>query len=267
MNDKSIIKFIGRKEWNTTVIMTGVHWNERSGLAAFQKILPEIKIDRWIVYFITANLQALEKNIRFVEKNMNRCFRKKIKWNSYEENRTREIRKILNKSDYLLDVHNTTNKISEPFLIWEEVKFRKYFPVQKFLSGIDPIQQWWSDWYMLNIWKVWFCLESGSIYDPNWPINAEKSIINFLKLTGNIEGKAEILADNQKHIACKKMYKCKTNNFKLSRKFKDFDEVKKWEIIWIDGWKKVVAKEDWLVLFAHDWDQIGKECFVFCVYE
>jgi hypothetical protein len=48
-----------------------------------------------------------------------------------------------------------------------------------------------------------------------------------LKLTGNIDGKAEILADNQKHIACKKMYKCKTNNFKLSRKFKDFYEVKK----------------------------------------
>lgn len=265
--EKSIIKIEWNKKWKTTVIMTWVHGNERSGLATFKKILPNIKIEKWIVYFVTANLKALEKNVRFIEKNMNRCFRKKIKWNTYEENRAREIRKILNKSDYLLDVHNTTNKISEPFLIWEEVKWWKYFPVKKILSWIDSIEKWWSDGYMLNIWKIWFCLESGSIYDTNWPINAEKSIINFLKLTGNIEGKAQILINNQKHIACKKMYKCKTNNFNLSRKFKDFDEVKKWEIIWMDGWKKVVAKEDWLVLFPHDSDEIGKECFVFCIYK
>lgn len=39
------------------------------------------------------------------------------------------------------------------------------------------------------------------------------------------------------------------------------DKLYKWIV------EKSVAKEDWLVLFAHDWDQIGKKCFVFCVWE
>ncbi len=265
--DKSIIKINWEKTWKTTVIMTWVHGNERSGIDVFKKILPTIKIYSWTVYFVLANPKAIEKNVRFVEKNMNRCFKKRIVWKSYEEIRVKEIKKILNNADYLLDIHNTTNKISEPFLIWEEKQIAKYFPVKKFLSWIDDIQKWWSDGYMYNRWKLWFCIESGSIYDKHWPWIAEISIINFLKITGNIIWKPDILSQNQTHLNCYKMYKSKTNNFILAKKFKDFENIKKWEIIWYDWKNKIIADKNWAILFAHDSDQKWKECFVLTVYK
>ena len=265
--NKSIIKLQWNKKWKTTIIMTWVHGNERSGLEALDMILPNINIESWTVYFIKANLKAIKQNVRFVEKNMNRCFRKKIVWNSYEANRAREIRKYLDKADYLLDVHNTTNKVSEAFLIWEEKKLAKYFPVKKFLSWIDWVQKWWSDGYMYNIWKIWFCIESGSIYDKKWPQIAYQSIINFLKLTGNIKWKAKIFNKNQTHIHCQKMYKSQTDNFVLAKKFKDFEYIAQWELIWIDGNKKIRAMENWIILFPHSVDQKWKECFVFGIYK
>lgn len=265
--NKSIIKLSWMKKLKNTVIMTWVHGNERSWLKAFEKILSNIKVESWTVYFVIANLKAIEQNVRFVEKNMNRCFRKKIFWKTYEENRAREIKKYLNKADYLLDVHNTTNKVSEAFLIGEEKKLAKYFPVKKFLSWIDGVQKWWSDGYMYNIWKIWFCIESGSIYDKKWPEIAYQSIINFLKLTGNVKWKAKVFEKKQTHIHCQKMYKSRSNSFLLARKFGDFDDVKKWELIWIDWDKEIRAKENWIILFPHSVDSKWKECFVFWVYK
>jgi hypothetical protein len=262
-----IIKIQWNKKWNTTVIMAGVHGNERSGIDAFKNILATISVSSWVVYFILANLKAIEKNVRFVEKNMNRCFRKRIVWNSYEELRVRKIKKILNKADYLLDVHNTTNTVSEPFLIWEEKKLAKYFPVRKFLSWIDWVQKWGSDGYMYNRWKIWLCIESGSIYDNQWPWRAEISILNFLKITANIVWKPEVFGKDQVKLSCYKIYKSKTDNFVLAKKFKDFENIEKWEIIWYDWGNKVIAEKKWAILFAHDADQKWKECFVLTVYK
>jgi hypothetical protein len=47
--------------------------------------------------------------------------------------RARIIKKILDTADCLLDVHNTFNEVSGAFLIGEEQKLAKYFPVKKFV--------------------------------------------------------------------------------------------------------------------------------------
>jgi len=264
--DKSIIKITSKNPWKVTVIMAWVHGDERAGIDAFKKLIPIIKVSSGTVYFVLANLKAIEQNVRFTEKNLNRCFRKRISWNTYEENRAREIRNILNKADSLLDVHNTINKVDWPFLIGEKFELAQYFPIQRFLSWIDAVEKWWSDGYMLNIWKIGFCIECWPLFDSGWSTIAEQAILNFLKVMGNIEWKPEILS-KPVHIACEKMYKSKTNNFKLIKVFTDFEEIKKWEIIGYDWDKKIVAPRDWLVLFAHDTDAIGKEMFLFTVYK
>lgn len=264
--DKSIVKITSKNPWKITVIMTWVHGNERSGIDAFKKIIPTIKITSWTVYFVLANLNAIEQNVRFTEKNLNRCFKKRIIGNTYEENRAREIRKILNKADCLLDVHNTFNEINGACLIGENPELTQYFPIKRFLSWIDAIEKWWSDGYMYNRWKIGICLECGCLSDSNWSTIAEQSILNFLKVTWNIHWTPEILQKNPVHIKCYKMYKSKTNNFKLIKVFKDFEDIKKWEIIGYDWDKKILAPRDWLVLFAHDTDAIGKEMFLFTVY-
>jgi succinylglutamate desuccinylase len=88
-----------------------------------------------MVYFVYANLKAMELNKRFYEKNMNRCFLKNNNGNTYEDKRVSEIMNILDRSDYLLDIHNTIGeKNSIPFLISEYKEFGKYFDVDYIVS-------------------------------------------------------------------------------------------------------------------------------------
>ncbi len=257
----SIIKIESKIPWKITVIMAWVHGNEKSWIIAIQKLIPLIKIETWTVYFIFANLKAIEQNIRFVEKNLNRCFKKRIIWTSYEDKRAKEIRKILKKSDYLLDIHNTNNTQSEPFIISEEKDIGKYFPVKKIITWLNVIHAGGSDGYLWSLNKVWVCIECGSISDPKWALLAENAIINFLKYTWNISGKPNIFK-NKIHIDCNYMYISKTNTFTLSKKFKDFEKIKKWQPLWYDWNTPVLSDRNWCILFSKNTDKIWMEAFV-----
>jgi len=253
------------KKWNITTIMVWVHWNEISWVKALDEIKSNLELISWKVYFVYANQKAIKKNVRFTEKNLNRCFLKNNNWNTYEEKRAKEIIDILEKSDYLLDIHNTTSfNSSLEFLITTHIDYAKYFNVNKVVSHIDDIQKWWSDWFMDSIWKKWFCLECGSInyWDKEKSkILAKKSILNFLKVTKNISWEPEVFDNDKLIIKMKLMYKTKSNDFKLAREFKDFEEIKRWELIWIDWKEKIINKQDSIILFAHNRKQVNSEWF------
>lgn len=246
--------------WKTTTIMVWVHGNELSGINALSGILKEIKIISWKIYFIFANLKALEICQRLYEKNLNRCFLNSNIWETYEDKRANEILPFLQKSDYLLDIHNTINaQNSVPFLISEYKELGKYFDIKLIVGWFDNLHPGWSDGYMNTIWKIWLCLESWSIYDPKWPEIAKNGIINFLKFTKNIKGKP-IITSNQEFIKFDYIYKNKTMNFKFAREFKDFEKLKAWEIIWYDWKEKIEIDKNGIIVFAclpkNIWDEI-----------
>ncbi len=261
--EPSIYTFDSWNSWNITTIMAWVHGNELSWPNAMMDILQDIEIISWKVFAVIANLKALGQGVRETEKNMNRCFIKNNTWTTYEDKRARKIMKILDKTDYLLDIHNTLNeKNSIPFLISEYKELWKYFDVEKVISGFDELHPGWSDSYMNSIWKVWLCLESGSIYDPKWPEIAKKGIINFLKFTKNISWEAETY-ENQEFIRFDTIYKNRTLDLKFEKQFLDFEKVKKWQIIWYDGGKKLISDRDWYIIFTYNPKNIGDE--VFCL--
>ena len=256
------------KDWNTTTIMVWVHGNEYSWIDALDEIIDNIDVVNWKVYFIYANLEAIKQNVRFTERNLNRCFIKWINAETYEEKRAIEIMNILDKSDYLLDVHNTTSYNSSlEVLITTNIEFSKYFDIKNVVTHIDDIQKWWSDWYMDSIWKKWFCLECWSInfWDKEKSnILAKNSIINFLKANWNIKGNP-VLYDNKKEIVKMDfMYKTKTNDFNLKKQFRDFEELKSWDIVWYDWKEKLIVDTDSIILFAHNRKEVGKEWF--CIW-
>jgi len=253
------------KKWNTTTIMVWVHWNEFSGIQAMEKIKNNIKIDNGKVYFIYANLRAIKENVRFTEKNLNRCFLKNQDWTSYEEKRAKIIMKYLDKSDFLLDVHNTTSYINSlKVLITTHIDYSKYFDIKNVMSNIDDVQKWGSDGYMDSIWKKWFCLECGSInYKDEVDIVdfAYKSIINFLKVTKNIEKEPEIYNRNRLIVKMYFWYKTKTDKFVLAKDFADFEEIKNWDLLAIDGKEKIICEKDSIIVFAHNSEKIWSEWF------
>lgn len=252
-------------KWNITTIMVWVHWNEVSWIDALNEIIDDLEIISGKVYFIYANLEAIKKNIRFTEKNLNRCFLKNIEVNSYEEKRSKEIMLILDKSDFLLDVHNTISfNSSLEILITTHTDFMHYFPLSKVITNIDNAQKWGSDWYMDSIWKKWFCIECGSINFWNkkeCKDLAEQSIINFLKVTWNINWKPEEYNIKREIMKMSYVYKTKTDNFKLEKEFKDFDKLKSWEIIWYDWDEEIKINKDSIIIFAHNQDKKWKEWF------
>lgn len=262
-NSPSIYTFDSWKKWNTTMIMVWVHGNELAWPNAVLEIMKNIQVETWKLYFIFANLEALKKNVRQTEKNMNRSFVKNNSWITYEDKRANEIMEILNHSDYLLDVHNTLNeKNSIPFLISEYPELWKYFDVKKIVSWFDTLHPGGSDGYMNSIWKVWLCLESGNIYDEKWPKIAKNGILNFLKYTRNIAWKPKIFS-NQEYIDFDKIYKNKTLNFVFAKEFKEFEKIKKGQVIWYDNGKEVLSDRNGYIVFTYIPKNIGDE--VFCL--
>lgn len=259
--ENSIIKLNSNIPWKTTTIMVWVHGNELSWVNALLQILEDIKIVKWKVYFIFANLKAIEIWERQFEKDMNRCFLENNNWNTYEDKRVMEIIPYLQESDYLLDVHNTLNTWNSiPFLISEYKDLWKYFDVNFIISWFDKLHPGWSDGYMNNIWKIWLCLESGSIYDKKWPEIAKNWILNFLKFTWNIDWKIQ-KKEKQEFIKFDKIYKNKTLDFKFIKEFFDFEKIKKWQIIAYDWDQEIISDRNGYILFTYIPKKIWDECF------
>lgn len=270
---KNIINEIDKKiylqdswlKWNTTTIMAWVHGNEYIGIDILNEIINNIDIISWKVYFIIANLEAIKINKRQFEKNMNRCFLKVNDSKLYEDKRGNEIKKYLNDSDYLLDLHNTFSKQnSVKFLISEHKELWNLFNVPYIINWFDELHPWWSDWYMNNIWKKWICLESWSLYDIKWEDWLKRltknSIYNFLKYTWNIDWEFKTYK-NKININFDYIYKNKTNDFRFIKDFKDFEKIKKWDLIWFDWKTQIISNYDWYILFAIIPNNIWDECF------
>lgn len=252
-------------------VFAGVHGNEICGIKALDNIISKINIDTGSVTFVYANPQAIEKNVRFTEFNLNRAFKEESFYSekekqTYEYKRAQELKTILDNADILLDIHSSFTKESEPFIICEKNadNIVKTFPAEfnKIVYGFDTVQPGGTDWYMNTIRKIGICIECGYHYDPNAVNLAEKTIIDFLSKTGNIINN-NIKNQNEKELLqITEMYITKTDNFSLVKDFTDFEKVTTGQTIGYDGDEKVTVPFDGVILFARSRDAVGAEGFL-----
>lgn len=103
------------------LIFGGTHGNEWTGIYAIQKYAetfkakyPSLKMD-----FILANPEAFKVNKRFTEEDLNRAFQYlDEKRTTYEHNRAREIRDLINKEDtFVIDLHTTTSNMGKTVIL------------------------------------------------------------------------------------------------------------------------------------------------------
>ena len=264
---EKIIQLTGQKAGPTSIILAGVHGNEKCGIEALQNILPNLEIERGRVWFGYGNPRAIENNQRFAETNLNRIFKGDSllsgdEKKSYEYERAQFLKKYLDQASALLDIHASFTPESKPFIICEANAkgIIENLPVDLIVSGFDQVEPGGTDYYMNSLGKIGICVECGYLNDPKSAKIAEKSIFAFLKTRGHLKNDAT--SRDQSYLRMYEKYYAKTDSFSLSQSFEDFETIEKDQLIGIDGKEEIRAKKQSLILFAHNRKRAGSEAFL-----
>jgi len=270
INDEIFEKIVvikGKKRGPTSIIIGGVHGNEKCGVNAILELLPNLKIDAGKLIIAFGNPRAIVQNVRSTDANLNRVFKpyksmSKEEKSSYEYARATFLKKHLKKADFLLDVHASFSAKSRRFIICEDnaSHITQFLPFNLIVTGFDAIQPGGTDYYMNSIGKIGICVECGCLGDPESDRIAKQAILNFLKATKNIHGKVKVR--KQKKIRVYNMYMSKSEKFSLAKKFDDFEKVKKDQILGIDGVEEVRCGENAIIIFAQDTTKINDEVYL-----
>ena len=264
-NIKGVYKQQGALPGKTVAIFCGVHGNERVGIRAVQNALKNIRVKRGVVYFVEANPLAIEKNLRLINKNLNRCFLKGNNGDTEEDARARELMTLLDSCDALLDIHSSNSKDTTPFIICEPdaleiVKFFE-FPIISF--GWDAIEPGGADGYMFRNNKIGICAECGSVSDPdsNLPI-AEQAIKIFLSHFDMLEENLVLNSFPHRFIKAHTVGHKKTNDLVFTKDYKDFALLEDGEIFAKDGESEHRAEKDDCIIFPRPNAPMGGEAFI-----
>lgn len=257
----------GKMPGPTSVILAGVHGDERCGVEAFAILLPSLRIERGTVIFVYGNPRAIEKNVRETEQNLNRMFKpdtflSKKEKASYEYGRAQVLKTYLDRADVLLDVHSSATPGSTPFLIAEgnARPITEKLPIDLVVSGFDDTQPGGTDYYMNKEGKIGICAECGDLNDPASTNSAVQIILSFLSVVGHMEGKVTTQAQTRLRVS--HLYYARTESFVLTREYSDFEKLSPNTSIGIDGDKTVCTDQECFILFAENSTEIGKEVFL-----
>jgi succinylglutamate desuccinylase len=251
----------------TSVIMAGVHGNERCGIDAITEFLFWSRIDFGTVYFIVGNPRATNKMVRFTEMDLNRCFAKNVGYKerqTYEYCRAEYLKHFFDRADALLDIHSSDTIRSPPFVICEEnaLPLVRMFPVEIMLSGMDKVCPGGTDEYMNRTGKIGICLEAGHHNDASANEIAVQSVCSFLHSRGHIrDNPAPAEGLLHRRVQVREIYHSKTSQFRQSKKWAEFEKVRCDEVIGFDGGDPIVADHDAVIIFPEDADKAGKEIF------
>lgn len=255
---KTIYKFKGKEFGRKVAVFAGIHGNEKPGIVALKKIIKEIensslKIKSGEVYFVFGNPKAIEKNVRQTEKNLNRCFLKNNAGKTYEDSRARELMKILDEVDVLLDIHASTNKKSIPFAITEKNGFElvSKMDFEIVVENFDEYEPGATDGYMKNSGKVGVCLECGYL-DGSEKNNdlAYNSILQFLQFYGIIENQIKFTNKKQKVLRIDGVIKYDDPSFVLVKDFEDFETISAGNLIAKSKKRRYFTEKERVLLFA-----------------
>lgn len=195
----------GHYDSPTVVAFGGIHGNEKAGVTALEKIVNDIAVNHIKIngnfYAVRGNLNALSKNVRYLEKDLNRLWTKEIIKETLESNidqlaiDSREqidllkvLKNILSKGQgpfYFLDLH-TTSSPTVPFItISDSINNRTFasnFGVPTIL-GIEEYLEGPLLSYLNEFGHVSLGFEAGQHNDENSVIHCENFIWQALHIS------------------------------------------------------------------------------------
>jgi predicted deacylase len=264
------------------LLVTGaVHGNEICGPIAIRKIIGELqsgalKLKKGRVTFIpVCNPQAYEKNVRFIDSNLNRSLFPNDAPDNYEESLKSSLCGYLEKADVLLDLHSY-HVGGKPFIFvgvntGEELDFAKSLGAENIVYG-------WQEAYGVSseeearkatgtteyarLYGAYgVTMECGGDVESHSPLVAEEAIRHALTHLEMIEGED---AKPQKDVTIIKMqsrfYKEREGAF--TKRWENFERVPAGTVIarYDDGEELSVSEEMVIVLPRHVLS-VGEEWF------
>lgn len=256
----------GSEPGPTSVILVGIHGNEKHGPIAASKVIPTLKVKRGKVLFVVGNPRALELGVRETDANLNRMFTDdenltEAQRSSYEYERAQYLRQYIDQADYLMDVHGSRSPKSEPFIICtkqaEEVILP--LPITRVVSGFDKEVGATED-YVNARGKIGITIECGYIEDPSCVDVAINCINSFLGAIGHIHYIAPPQEHEYMHMYW--LYHTQTDSFVLTKEFDDFEFVPRGTVIGHDSGEPIAAEKDSYIVFARNQQKVGYEGFL-----
>lgn len=129
----------------TLGLLALVHGNEYLGLPILNSLIKSLLVGTvsfdQTLYFGLGNIPAAIAGKRFIDEDLNRCFGK-TNSDTQESSRARILETfMLNKCDYLLDIHQTISAASDPFFIFQYTNERCLNVMSKWNPGIPTVLQ------------------------------------------------------------------------------------------------------------------------------
>jgi len=204
-----VFEFESPKPGPTLLFMGAIHGNEKCGTRAIRRVIREmksgkIKLQKGSITFVPiANPAAYTKDVRFVEKNLNRIFKPTKKPRSYEARLANELCRIVDRCDVILDIHSTTAK-GQPF-IYLDFPTARNRALAKSLGPPVAVTGWPQLYkklgrsnealdtptYAAHQKKDGVLIECGQHKDPASPKVAYGAILNTMRHYGIIKGAAK----------------------------------------------------------------------------
>lgn len=287
----------GEKPGPTLVIMGGVHGNERCGPEALRRVLDWLADGRLklatgqLLAVPVANPGAYAANKRFLERNLNRRLYPKpeAERRAYEDHLDPAICAVLEKADYLLDIHSYTVG-GPPFVFFsgtdaEEKKFALALDItDSFVwnwagavkdSSLPEKDSWGTNEYARNCGARAVTLECGQHLDPRNADVACRAILGALRHLGMIDALPSfadtlypaVKPDAPRHFA-RMVSIIRNEPAKLARTFAHFEPIKKGEPLAIrpDG-SVIAAKTDGFAILPNALALPGAETIYLAIDE
>ena len=246
LNIPGVVRFSGDLSGPSIVILGGVHGDEPCGVFAVEKLRSllatgERILTRGTLTLITANLEALAHNKRFMETNLNRLFKDNSgATHSSEVRRAEELKPLLANTDFVLDLHSTSQP-SPAFIVCEagDRSFAEMLGIKWVVTGwaaLDPALEGDTCTWANKHGAQAVTLECGQHTDPDAPLVAFSTAMRALSGLGMIETPiVKEQVEPPQFLALYHAHILSQRGFVYARSFRGFDPIAEGEIIGTDA--------------------------------
>lgn len=261
------------KPWKTITVVCATHWDEIVWIQVINYLLNDFwlekKILKWKINFVIWNKKWYLNDKKFIDTDLNRIwdFKNENK-NTYEFKRAKRILPYLQESNYVLDLHSTTNPSKSIFIPNQNVNkgLLTQINANYIIKWILPFIHWKTliDFDYKNtksktetmVIEWWQNNKTLTIEDS---IRNTLNILNYYWFIDFVDVRNNYIAKTYEIKDC--FYaKSMDVSFVYRDNIKSFQNIKKWDLIYTDNNKKVFAPFDFEIIMPtkprYIWEEI-----------